>query len=151
MDCPVCAYAGEFEPPPLAPLNGVRTLARGRIRREAWDFLYPGGEGHKKGPSRRPMGRGRLVYKYVSIFCGGLHSALCSRSRETRGWMQSEGRKKRSFHNGRRIRRIVMGQQIGAGISNGVVSPAFLIRGVLPEDYKTWGCSRPLGMLTPPP
>ena len=44
-----------------------------------------------------------------------------------------------------------MGQQIGAGISHGVVSPAFLIRGVLPEELQDVGMFAAAGDVDPPP
>ena len=43
-----------------------------------------------------------------------------------------------------------MGQQIGAGISNGVVSPAFLIRGVLPNKLQDVGMIAAAGDVDPP-
>ena len=45
----------------------------------------------------------------------------------------------------------IMGQQIGAGISHGVVSPAFLVRGVLPEDLRRGDSGLPAMRDSPPP
>ena len=70
-------------------------------------------------------------------FCGWHHSALCSRSREAKGPNGARGSNKRIFRMD--VDRRLWASKLSLGFSYGVVSPALILRGVLPFRLQTLG------------